>query len=260
MCRSREERLAETFVELADTLVADFDPLGLLRVLAAGIEELLDVTAVALLLSLSPQQLTAAGNCGRTQELELLQVRTGEGPGVDCVRTGAPVVEVELRRTAGRWPRFAAAACAAGYAAVHALPMRLRSEVIGSATLLRDRSGPLSAEEVRIATSIVDVATIGLVQERTIRARETLATQLQNALSSRIVIEQAKGILAERFGVSMGEAFDTLRRHARSHNLRLPDAARAVIEGAEGVPTGPAARAGTTGLDSAVMAARPGEH
>jgi GAF domain-containing protein len=132
----------------------------------------------------------------------------------------------------GRWPRFSERALEAGYRAVHALPLRLREETIGALNLFSVRSGALSPENMRIGQALADVATIGILQERAIRRRDILAEQLQAALNSRVMIEQAKGILAERGRLDLSDAFNLLRSQARFQNMRLSDLARDVITGA----------------------------
>ncbi|PWU59160.1 transcriptional regulator, partial [Micromonospora globispora] len=142
---------------------------------------------------------------------------------------------------AGRWPRFSAAAAEVGFAAVHALPMRLRSEVIGALNLFDTQPGALDQGKLRIGQALADVATIGLLQHRAIHRRDILTEQLQTALNSRVLIEQAKGVLAERLQVEVGEAFVLLRNGARSHNRRLSDLAQAIIDGSEQLAPGTAA-------------------
>jgi len=175
-----------------------------------------------------------AASTERTRMLELLQSQTDEGPCAECFHTGRPVSVPDLAATR-RWPRFESAARQAGFASVHALPMRLRSDVIGALNLFNATTGALADDTLRLGQALADVATIGLLQARTIRHRETLAEQLQTALNSRIIIEQAKGVLAERRQIDMGEAFALLRGSARSGNRQLSELARAVVEGSASV-------------------------
>ncbi|HZN76188.1 MAG TPA: GAF and ANTAR domain-containing protein, partial [Micromonosporaceae bacterium] len=146
--------------------------------------------------------------------------------------TGQPVSVTDLP-SAGRWPRFTAAAAEVGFAAVHALPMRLRKEVIGALNLFDTNPGALDADKIRIGQAVADVATIGLLQQRAIHRRDLVTEQLQTALNSRVLIEQAKGVLAERLHVDVAEAFTILRGGARSHNRRLSDLAQAIVDGTE---------------------------
>ncbi|MEH0824212.1 MULTISPECIES: GAF and ANTAR domain-containing protein [unclassified Micromonospora] len=236
-----EIQLSDVFVEMADTLVDDFDVLEFLHVLTERCVQLLGVSAAGLLLT--DQQGTlqvVAASSERTRLLELFQLQTDQGPCVDCFRTGRPVSVVDLSAT-GRWPRFTAAAAEVGFAAVHALPMRLRSEVIGALNLFDSQPGALDEGRLYIGQALADVATIGLLQQRAIHRRDILTEQLQTALNSRVLIEQAKGVLAERLQVDVGEAFALLRSGARSHNRRLSDLAQAIVDGSEPLPPQPPA-------------------
>ncbi|MGI8446622.1 MAG: ANTAR domain-containing protein, partial [Streptosporangiaceae bacterium] len=157
---------------------------------------------------------------------ELFKIKNDQGPCRDCFRTGRAVTAADLADPGTPWPRFAAAATQAGFRTVEALPMRLRDQVIGALNLFRATPGAFEPADLRIAQALADVATIGLLQERNLRRSETMAEQLQAALNSRVVIEQAKGKLAERLGADMDEAFRLLRDHARNTNQRLTDVAR----------------------------------
>jgi transcriptional regulator with GAF, ATPase, and Fis domain len=237
-------QLTDVFVEMADTLVDDFDVIDFLHVLAERCVELLGVAAAGLLLADQRDQLrVVAASSERTRLLELFQLQTDQGPSIDCFRVGRPVSVPDLP-TAGRWPRFTAAAAEIGFGAVYALPMRLRAEVIGALSLFEVRAGALDERKLRVGQALADVSTIGLLQQRAIRRREVLAEQLQTALHSRITIEQAKGVLAERLQLDIGEAFAVLRDHARRHNRRLSDVAQAVVDGTEQIPSGTTGRAG----------------
>lgn len=236
---AQQERseLAEVFVQLADTLVADFDVVEFLQHLCDRCVELLDVDAAGLLLA-DPggelQVLAATSESARLVELFQLQAR--EGPCLDCYRDGAPVVVPDVSTAAGRWPQFTPACVQGGFAAVHAIPMRCREQIIGALNLFGRAPGGLDAATVRVAQSLTDVATIGLLQHRAIHDQHVLTEQLQHALNSRIIMEQAKGVLSERHGRDMEEIFTVLRAHARRHNHRLTDLARAVIDGTDDIP------------------------
>jgi transcriptional regulator with GAF, ATPase, and Fis domain len=227
--------LSETFVELTDTMVADFDVIDFLHVLTDRSAQLLDVSAAGLLLADQRGELrVVAASSEAARLLEQLQVQLGQGPCLDCFRSGRAVTATDLG-TDGRWPQFAEAAAEAGLGAVQALPMRLREQVIGALNLFRAAPGDFDPVNVRVGQALADVATIGLLHERTMRRRDTLNEQLQAALNSRVVIEQAKGKLAERLGLDMDQAFNVLRDHARSRNIRLSDLARAFIDGTENI-------------------------
>jgi transcriptional regulator with GAF, ATPase, and Fis domain len=231
-----EIQLADVFVEMADTLVDDFDVIDFMHVLTERCVQLLDVSAAGLLLTDGHDKLqVVAASSERTRLLELFQLQTDQGPCVDCFRTGQPVSVADLP-SAGRWPRFTAAAAAVGFAAVHALPMRLRTEIIGALNLFDASPGALDEGKLRIGQALADVASIGLLQQRAIRRRDVLTEQLQTALNSRVLIEQAKGVLAERLHLDVDEAFTVLRNGARQSNRRLSDLAQAVIDGSEQIP------------------------
>ncbi len=223
--------LSDTFVALADTMVADFDVIDFLHLLTDRSSQLLSASAAGVVLADPRGQLrVAAASSDEAALVELFQVQNDEGPCLECFHTGRPVTAAHLAGPGQRWPLFAAAATRAGFGTVNALPMRLRDQVIGALNLFSNGSTPLGPAELRIGQALADVATIGLLQERSVRRAETVAEQLQGALNSRVVIEQAKGALAERLGLDMGQAFTMLREHARSTNQRLTDVARQVID------------------------------
>jgi len=231
------ERLAEVFVEVADTLVDDFDVIEFLQMIATRTRELVAVTAVGLLLDDGRGRLQVmAASDEEARLLELFQLQHNEGPCLDAFTLGTPVVNADLTGAADRWPTFAPRASAAGFRSVHAFPLRLRATVIGALNLFGTEVGSLRPADVKIVQALADVATIGLLQEKAIRHGEVLTEQLQHALNSRVVIEQAKGALARMLGVSVDEAFDLLRGYARNHNRKLVDLARLVITEPESLP------------------------
>lgn len=229
-----DRQLAEVFVELADTLVDDFDLIDFLHRLTGRCVELLGVSAAGLLLTDQRGALrVVAASSEQTRLLELLQLQTDEGPCPECFHTGKPVTVTDLAAETRRWPRFVAAAREIGFRSVHALPMRLRTEIIGALNLFDTRPGVLPAQTVQLGRALADVATIGLLQARAISRREMLAEQLQTALNSRVIIEQAKGVLAERRHIDMDRSFALLRSTARTSNRRLSDLSRAIVDGSE---------------------------
>jgi GAF domain-containing protein len=228
----REAMLARTLVQLADTLVADYDVIELLTVLTDCCVDVLDVAAAGIMLAGPEGDLRVMASSSEAMRvLELFEVQSQEGPCLDCYRAGQPVVNQDLATVNGRWPRFAAEALAAGFHSVHALPMRLRGSVVGALNLFRQIPGDLRQADVEAAQALADVATIAILQHRASLEAQVLNDQLNHALNSRIVIEQAKGMVAERLGVNMEQAFAILRGHARNHNLRLVDVAQGVIGG-----------------------------
>jgi transcriptional regulator with GAF, ATPase, and Fis domain len=224
--------LSETFVELTDTMVADFDVIDFLHVLTNRSAQLLEVAAVGLLLADPRGELrVVAASSEAARLLELFQLQNDQGPCLDCFRSGQAVHAADMTSAAVRWPRFAPAAQQAGFAAVEALPMRLREQVIGALNLFRTTPGVFDPVGIRIGQALADVATISLLHDRSLRQSDAINEQLQTALNSRVVIEQAKGKLAERLGLDMNDAFGVLRDQARSRNLRLSELAQAFVEG-----------------------------
>src|SRR6202000_2604401 len=227
--------LSEAFVELTDTMVADFDIIDFLHVLTTRSSDLLDVSAAGLLLADPRGELrVVAAASGAARLLELFQLQNDQGPCLDCFRSGHPVAAPDLSADQ-RWPRFAAVAGQAGFSAVQALPMRLRDQVIGALNLFRATPRALDTESAHVAKALADVATIGLLHERSMRRSDTLNEQLQTALNSRVIIEQAKGKLAERLGIAVTQAFTLLRDQARNRNQRLSDLARAFVDGTQAI-------------------------
>lgn len=227
-----QRQLTDAFVELADTLVADFDVIDFLHQLTDRCVHLLGVSAAGLLLTDQRGALrVVAASSEETRLLELFQLQNDEGPCLDAFRTGQLVKVAELSAATELWPRFTTEAMLTGFASVHAVPMRLRSEVIGALNLFHRSPGALDRETLRLGQALADVATIGILQERAIRRHAVLAEQLQTALTSRIVIEQAKGVISERRQLDMDGAFALLRDTARGTNRRLTELARSVVEG-----------------------------
>jgi transcriptional regulator with GAF, ATPase, and Fis domain len=225
--------LTDTLVELADTMVADFDVIDFLHLLTNRSVTLLSASAAGVMLADPRGELRVAASSNEAAGLlELFQIQNDQGPCLDCYRTGQPVTATDLAGPGQRWPRFAAAATQAGFRTVEALPMRLREHVIGALNLFRADPGPLEPAELRVGQALADVATIGLLHERNVRRSDTLAEQLQAALTSRVVIEQAKGKLAERLSMDMDQAFNLLRDYARNSNQRLTDVARNFVTSA----------------------------
>jgi GAF domain-containing protein len=224
------ERISEMFVEFADTLVEEFDLVEFLQMVTTRASELVGSAAAGLLLA-DPQgrlQFMAASD-ERTELLELFQVQSHEGPCQDCFRVGAPVVNADLREAADRWPLFAPRAVAAGFRSVHAFPMRLRREVIGALNMFGTDVGRMDPDDVRTVQALADVATIGLLQERAVQKGVVLSEQLQGALNSRVIIEQAKGAIAQMRSCTVDEAFTILRDYCRNNHLQLSAVAHQVI-------------------------------
>ncbi len=229
---SRDEWLARTFVELADTLVADFDLIDFLSLLAQRCVELLEVAEVGLALADGRGRLQVlASSTERMRTAELIEVQNGDGPCLECYRTGLPILNKRLDEAKDRWPRFSPIALESGFVMVHALPLRLRSEVIGALNVFDVVPHEISPSKVNLTQALADVATIGILQERTVKQRTDVSAQLEGALHSRIVIEQAKGIVAERLKVDVETAFGLLRGYARRQRLQLSVAASDIVGG-----------------------------
>jgi GAF domain-containing protein len=227
-----EPLLIRTLVELADTLVDDFDIVELLTLLSDRCVDVLDVSAAGIMLVNAEGDLRVVASSSEAMRIvELFEVQSDEGPCVDCYRHGTRVVNADLDRAQARWPHFAVVAIDAGFRSADALPMRLRGTIIGALNLFRDHTGELGVDDVRAAQALADVATIAILQHRAGLEAGALNAQLNQALQSRIVIEQAKGVIAERARVDTDEAFTRLRHYARSNNLRLADVARDVAGG-----------------------------
>lgn len=229
---TREARLARALVELADTLVADFDVVELLTRLTDRCVDVLDVSAAGIMLAAPDGDLRVMASSSEAMRvLELFEVQSQEGPCLDAFRTGRAVVNQDLAEADARWPRFTPEARAAGFQSVHALPMRLRGAVIGALNLFHEAAGNMSDEDVDAGQALADVATIALLQHKAALEAQVVNEQLNSALNTRVVIEQAKGMVAERQRVDLERSFEILRSHARNHNLRLADVATSVITG-----------------------------
>ena len=229
----REERLSRVFVELADTLVSGFDIVEFLHTLTERCVELLDVGAAGVVLADERGNLRVmASSDERAHILEVFEVQNQEGPCLDCYSSGKPVVNESLHGEGSRWPAFCREARAAGFRFAHALPLRLRDQALGALNLFSDEESRLGETGQVVGQALADVATTGLLQARALEESRVLARQLQSALDSRVIIEQAKGMLAERAVVDLDAAFRLLRGYARNHNEYLSVVARKVVEGA----------------------------
>jgi len=227
---TREQSLVGTFVAMADSLVDDYDIVDLLQRLVEDCILLFDASVAGiLLLSGSGELEVIVSTNERSEFVGLMQVRAGEGPCVEAVTTGRVVSVEDLAAMADRWPRFAADARRGGFASIHAIPMRLRSSTIGSLNLFRDQVGEIDGDDAAAAQALADVATISILQHRLAEESALTQLQLQRALQSRVVIEQAKGFLAQRKDIATDAAFDLIRTHARSTRTRLGDIAKQVV-------------------------------
>ncbi|MHA6759533.1 GAF and ANTAR domain-containing protein [Streptacidiphilus sp. PAMC 29251] len=231
---TREQQLTEVFVEVADSLIDDFDLIDFLQQLSVRCMELLDVAAVGILLADTHGHLQVlAASDEHTRLLELLALQHDQGPCVDCYRSGTARTDINLNDPDNTqdWPQFAAAAQATGFCSANTIPLRLRGRIIGVLGLFQTDPEPLSAADIALAQALADVATIAILQQRTLAHSELERGQLQYALTSRVVLEQVKGILAERWQVSVDEAFAAFRTYARSNHHHLANLARQIADG-----------------------------
>lgn len=229
---SRESLLAHTFVELADTLVGDYDILDFLYLLCDRANDLLDATAAGVLLTdeQGTLRLATASN-ERMRVLELFEMQHEEGPCHDAYVKGEQVTRPALRGAENEWPTFVPLALKEGFESVFAFPLRLRDRRIGALNVFRKTAGTFDEDDVVLGQALADVATVGILQERLLRQSGDVVGQLQGALDSRVVLEQAKGMIAQGSGIEVGEAFARLRTYARNHNRVLREVAADVIEG-----------------------------
>jgi GAF domain-containing protein len=226
-----QDRLAHAFVELADTLVEDFDVVDLLARLGERCAELFDAAAAGLLIADGQGALRLMAATSEAMEMvELFQIQNAEGPCLDCYRSGEPVEVEDLAGPGGRWPLFAPVAGDAGFRSAHAFPLRLRGRVLGALNLFRTVPGRFEPSDVAVAQALADVATIAIIQHRAAHDAQALAEQLHLALNSRVLIEQAKGVIAEGAGLDMDQAFARLRGYARRHQRLLGEVAQDVID------------------------------
>lgn len=219
---SREARLNATFVIAADTLIADYDMVDLMHTLVRECTEILGATAGGLMLTDSDGRLQLIASTSESADLvEVMQLSAGAGPCIECFTTGTAVSVADIDASGVRWPAFRQAALEQGFLSAHATPMRLRGEVVGTVNLFSAKIGEMRRRDAAVAQALADVATIGILQERLNSHSQILAEQLQRALDSRIVIEQAKGVLAQATSLSMDDSFNAIRAYARNHNLPL---------------------------------------
>jgi GAF domain-containing protein len=229
---TRTEQLFEAFTTLADTLVVGYDVLDLLQSLVDYCHDLLEVDSAGILLANNSGELEVVASTSEANTLvEFMQLDADAGPCMEAFRTRRVVSVPDVSVGSERWPDFSATARAQGICSIYAIPLRLRQTTIGTLNLMRNQPGEIDEHDVRAAQALADVATIGILQERTIRDASKIRDQLQHALSSRIVIEQAKGVVAQTGQVSMDAAFDRIRRYARTQQMSLSELARQLVTG-----------------------------
>lgn len=230
MSADRERLVSSAFVSIANSLADGYDPVDLFIGLTTDCAQLLDIASAGLLLADGWGVLhLMAASSDATRDLETFQLQRDQGPCLDCYHSGSPILVPDLSQESARWPVFVPAATSAGFASVHAVPMRLRDTVLGTLGLFSTRVGPLSADDLDLAQALAHVASVALVADKALSDKAAINEQLQTALESRVILEQAKGVLAERGGLDMAQAFAALRGYARDHNHKLSDLAHHLV-------------------------------
>ena len=230
MTPSREHEIIRSFVDLSNELVDDYDVVDMLSQLTTHCASLLDISSAGLLLADGHGVLhLMATSSERTHHLEVFQLQRDEGPCLDCYREQQLVGVADLEGERERWPQFCEAARLAGFRSVHALPMRLKGNVLGTLGLFGEEVGSLEDADLALAQALVHVASVAIVNERAANDRSLVNSQLQQALTSRIAVEQAKGVLAHAGELDMASAFAVLRRYARDHGRKLSEVAAEVV-------------------------------
>ncbi len=231
MNATAQQQLLQTFVRLADTLVDDYDVVELLQVLVDACRDLLETTAAGILLANERGELEVVASTSEASRLvEIMQLSAEAGPCIDSFRSGRRVAVPDIAHSQDSWMQFRGAAITQGFRSMDALPLRLRDTTIGTLNLLRSAPGVPDEEDITAAQAFADVATIGILHERSIRESSVLSQQLQAALNSRIVIEQAKGVVSQTHGVPIDEAFLIIRQYARSHSIGLSTVAARLVD------------------------------
>ena len=229
---ANETLVIATLVEMADNLIEESDVIDLVTLLSHRCAEALDVDAAGVMLASPEGELQYLASSSESMRLlEVFQIQADEGPCIDCFNSGTAIVNHALTLEDGRWPRFAPVALAAGFASVHCLPLRLRGRTIGALNLFRTRQGWLDSYEVTLAQSMADLATITLIQHQAAADAKVLNLQLSYALNSRIIIEQAKGMVGQATNCDLDEAFALIRSYARNHNIGLTALSTSLVEG-----------------------------
>ena len=227
---TREQDIIRAFVDLSNELIQGYDMVDLLSELTANCARLLDVAAAGLLLTDGRGVLhLLAASSESTRHLEVFQLQREQGPCLDCFHSGSAVIVPDLQAESQRWPDFARVAASVGFASVHAIPMRLRESVLGTLGLFGNVSGRLKDEDLSLAQALVHVASVAIVNEKSASDRDIVTAQLQHALRSRIVLEQAKGVLANGGQLEMEDAFQVLRHYARNKGAKLSDIAEQLV-------------------------------
>ena len=225
----RETRVLSAVVSLVDKLLDDFDVVDLLTELTERCADLLDVASAGFLLADPLQRLhLLAATSEQTREVELFQLQAEQGPGVECYRTGEPILVPDVRTQIERWPQFVPTALEAGFEAVHAVPMRAAGAVLGALGLFDTRPKELTEADRLVGQTLAHIACVAVLQEHP-PTRDTVLPPLRAALAGRVQVEQAKGFLSETLGVSVAHAFGLLRTYSRGRGEHLTAVARRLM-------------------------------
>jgi len=228
---TREAQLLKTFAKLADTLVVGYDVVDLLQLLVDTCHDLLDASAAGILLMDRAGELDLVVSTSESSRIvEMMQLGAEAGPCIESFRTGRVISLTDIRHSPPEWSRFRDSTLEQGFASVYAIPLRLRETTIGTLNLLRTATGELQVQDRVAAQAFADVATIGILHERSLRESLIVREQLQGALNSRIIIEQAKGVVAYTRGISTDDAFTLIRNYAKSHQASIADVSRQLVE------------------------------
>lgn len=226
----REHDIIDTFVALSDTLVEDYDVVDLMQTLVEHSATLFDAVSAGLVLVNPSGTLDVIASTDEdTRLIELMQLQSGQGPCIRCIQTGQPVIVPDAWALTNQWADFRRTSIELNLRAAHCVPMRLRGTTIGSLNLFRAQPGHLDTDDITVIQAFADVATIAVLQQRALEESSIIQQQLQHALDSRIIIEQAKGIIAYTHNTDIDHAFQILRDHARATSTPITDVARRIL-------------------------------
>ncbi|PPF27417.1 transcriptional regulator [Rathayibacter tritici] len=227
---SREHSVIKTFVALSDTLVDDYDVVDFTQTLVESSATLFDAVSAGLVLADPAGSLEVLASTDEDARLiELLQLDRGSGPCIQCFETGQPVIVEDVRAVGAEWAEFRERAIEIDVLAAHCVPMRSGGTTIGSLSLFQSRPGRLDRDDIAVVQAFADVATIGILHQRALQQSTVTQEQLQRALDSRVLIEQAKGILAYAHRTTVEQAFEVLRVRSRATSTPITTLAQEII-------------------------------
>jgi GAF domain-containing protein len=218
----------QTLSDFVRALIRPYDVDAVLEALAARVKDVLHLTAAGVSLAEEGKVRAATVIPPHLTLLEKFQEEHQVGPSVDAVRSNEPVVVSGPAELEERWPALAAVARESGTFAVAALPLALAGNTYGALSMYaREREWP--EQDLAAAALLGDMATAYLINASSHHQQQELNDQLTHALESRIVIEQAKGVVAESRGETVESAFERIRAHARSHSVKVRDVSEAIV-------------------------------